>query len=132
MKMHIHIHVHQESNELKEVLSTVNKIHKNQITIMTKLEELQKQFDDQTAKIEKLQNSLDSEQDQIKAAIEGLKAVKADLEAQIQILKDQIANGATPEQLQGFIDTATASNTRLDEITTDLEGTIVPEPPPTA
>lgn len=63
-----------------------------------------------TDKIAEVQAALDAEQQQVADAIAALNATIADLQA-------QLAAGATPEQLQGFIDSLTA-------IKTDLEGTV--------
>ena len=67
-----------------------------------------------TGKITALQTALDNEQAQIQAAIDGLTA-------QVAALNEQIANGATPDQLQAISDSLTA-------ITGDLENTIADAP----
>lgn len=99
---HLHIHIEQDHSVAIQITQINNKLER----IMATLEEV-------TAKITALQTALDNEQAQIQAAIDGLTG-------QIAALNDQIANGATPEQLQVIADSLTA-------ITTDLEGTIVDE-----
>lgn len=87
----------------------------NQFTsINSKLDRLMATFEEISAKVDALQASLDNEQAQIAAAIEGLNQSIVDLQ-------NQIANGATPEQLQVLAD-------KLDGIKTDLESTIADAP----
>ena len=103
-EQHIHVHIEQDHSVAIQITQINNKLER----IMATLEEV-------TAKITALQTALDNEQAQIQAAIDGLTG-------QIAALNDQIANGATPEQLQVIADSLTA-------ITTDLEGTIPDAPP---
>ncbi len=71
-------------------------------------------IDDLNAKVDALQASLDNEQAQVANAINALNETVAGLQA-------QLADGATPEQVQALID-------KIGAITTDLEGTIADAP----
>ena len=77
-------------------------------TIMATLAEL-------TDKLNELQAALDNEQAQVQSAIDGLTA-------QIAALNEQIANGASPEQLTEVV-------AKIEAIKNDLEGTIPDAPP---
>jgi len=79
-------------------------------TIMATLAEL-------TDKLNELQAALDNEQAQVQSAIDGLTA-------QIAALNEQIANGASPEQLTEVV-------AKIEAIKADLEGTIPDLPTPT-
>ena len=93
------------------VTVNVGEFTSNQFTtINSKLDRIMATFEEISAKVDALQASLDNEQAQIAAAIEGLNQ-------SIVELQNQIANGATPEQLQVLAN-------KLDDIKTDLEGTI--------
>lgn len=90
-------------NPSAEYCVILNKLN----TIMATLAEL-------TDKLNELQTSLDNEQAQVQTAIEGLTA-------QIAALNEQIANGASPEQLTEVV-------AQIEAIKSDLEGTIPDAP----
>jgi archaellum component FlaC len=102
-EQHIHVHIEQDHSVAIQITQINNK-----------LERIMATFDEINAKLDTLQAALDNEQAQIASAIAGLEQTILDLQS-------QIANGATPEQLQAVADKLTA-------IQTDLEGTIPDAP----
>ena len=102
----IHIHQTVDTNEVEKKL---NKIIKQNTELMSKITDIE-------AQVDALQTKLDAEQQEIQDAINALNAT-------VQELRDQIAGGATDTEALDRI------ATKLTEITTDLEGTITPEPP---
>lgn len=89
--------------KLRRAYRIIISLHRNQERIMSKLDELK-------AAADALQASLDAEQEQMLAAL-------ASLQATIDTLNAQLADGATPEQLQEIID-------KLNATKSDLEATI--------
>lgn len=78
------------------ITQSVNKL------IIKKLNKIMSKLDELNAKVDEMQAHVDAMQEAIAAAI--------------QALKDQIANGATPEQLQAVID-------RLSVVEGDIDST---------
>lgn len=106
----VHIHIHQDiSNDITEILNLTNtKLNK----IMATLQEL-------NAKIAELQQTVDTEQQEVSDAL-------AALTAEVASLKEIIAAGATPEQLQASADAITAI---IEDVKTTIPNLPEPTPP---
>jgi predicted nucleic acid-binding Zn-ribbon protein len=111
---------------ITELLTT---ILNNQITIMALIDDLKNQVSGLQTQAANLQTSLDNEQAQIAALLETNAQVVTDLNTQIATLKDQIAAGATPEQLQEVINGIAAITENIATTKTDLEGTVADTQP---
>jgi predicted nucleic acid-binding Zn-ribbon protein len=88
---------HVLDEETKKLLV---KIHKNQKKIMANVQEL-------TDLVDGLQVSVDALQEKVTTTITALDATIADL-------TDQLANGATPAQVQALVDKLTATKADLE------------------
>jgi len=91
--------------------------------IMTKYEELQQQFDALRADVVNLRTAVDTEQQQVADAINKLNETEAQL-------REQIANGASGDQLQVILDGVTAVRTDLQAAKDDISSTIADTPVP--
>jgi multidrug efflux pump subunit AcrA (membrane-fusion protein) len=91
---------------------------------MSELQNLTVKVDELTAKAAQLQQTLDSEQAQVAALIAKRDQAIADLTAQKAALEEQIANGATPEQLATIAAGIDAVMTSLSATDADLAGTV--------
>lgn len=97
--------------------------------------DLESQIDTLTGKVDTLQQTVDTEQQQIKDAIDALTAANSEQTTLIQQLRDELAAlGVDQAKIDELVGKAEAVNTKLDEIKTDLEGTIADGPitPPEA
>lgn len=87
--------------------------------------DLETQIDTLTGKVDTLQTSLDAEQEQIKSAVDALTLANTEQTTLIQQLRDELAAlGVDQAKIDELVGKAEAVNTKLDEIKTDLEGTI--------
>lgn len=84
--------------------------HRDFVRILNFMEAIMATVTELNAKVDELQANLDAEQEQVRAAISALEVVVADL-------RDQLAKGATPAELDALA-------TRIEDINTDLMGTI--------
>jgi chromosome segregation ATPase len=92
--------------------------------IMAKIDELKQQVTDLNEQLNDLQETVDMEQAQIEALLETNASVVTELNNQIAALQAQLADSATPEQLQEVI---TSLEEMKDEIATtraDIEATV--------
>jgi peptidoglycan hydrolase CwlO-like protein len=96
--------------------------------VMSELQNLTVKVDELTAKAAQLQQTLDSEQAQVAALIAKRDQAIADLTAQKAALEEQIANGATPEQLATIAAGIDAVMTSLSATDADLAGTVADAP----
>lgn len=111
-------------NAIKNIHEQLDKLLTNQIKIMALIDDLQTQVTTLQGQATDLQASLDAEQAQIQQLLDSNASVVTDLNNQITALKEQIANGATPEQLQTLADGLTVVANSLATTKTDLEGTV--------
>lgn len=132
--MTIRINVHhyfEQSGNNSEVILLLNQIIKQNTEMAKNFTDLEAQIDTLTSKVDGLQSSLDAEQEQIKASIDGLTSANAEQTALIQQLRDELAGlGVDQAKIDELVAKAEAVNTKLDDIKTDLEGTIADEPAP--
>ncbi len=117
----IHKTDNTSDNEISKQLSL---ILKNQTKIMATIDELKTKVTDLDAKVDSLQSQVDAEQADIAALLATNATVVSDLNAQIAALQEQIANGATPEQLQEVADGLTAIAAKVDAASADVSSTI--------
>lgn len=95
---------------------------------MASIQELQDQVTALDATVTTLQEKVDAEQAQIQALLDTNAAVVSDLNAQIATLTDALSTAPTPEQIQGVIDSVTATRDRVVSITQDVSDTIADAP----
>lgn len=105
---YIHFTPQHPPNREDELLNLVKQILNNTTETMSKTTDIE-------AKVDALQTALDNEQAQIQTAIDALSAT-------VQELRDQIAAGQTDNDALDRI------ATKLDDIKSDLEGTIADGP----
>lgn len=87
--------------------------------------DLEQQIQVLSDKADALQTSLDAEQEQIKAATDALTTANAEQTALIQQLRDELAGlGVDQAKIDELVSKAEAVGTKIDNIKTDLEGTI--------
>ena len=91
---------------------------------MTELEKLQNQIAELESKATEIQTSLDAEQEQIKKLLETNAQVVTDLNAEITSLKEQIAAGASAEDLIAASERLKTISDGLATTKADLEGTV--------
>lgn len=120
MATHYHFHYGNEA-EYKKIIKKLNKI-------MASIQELQDQVTALDATVTNLQEKVDAEQAQIQALLDTNAAVVSDLNAQIANLEDLLSQAATPEQIQGVIESVTATRDRVVSITQDVSDTIADAP----
>lgn len=131
-RIRIDHHHHSEDSEFNsQILKTLK-------TIMGQLEEINEKVSGLESQVAQLQVTVDNDQASDAAVVLALNAQNADLQAQIVALNEQIANGATPEQLaeisarlSGVSESIAA--TALDVQNTAIDGTVpvIEEPAPT-
>jgi phage shock protein A len=102
----------------------LNQILQNTITIMALIDDLKAKVTTLETQVTELQASVDAEQTQIAELLATNAQVVTDLNAQIAVLNEQIANGATPEQLQEVSNSLTTISDSINTTKTDLEGTV--------
>ena len=100
----------------------------NQIKIMTAIDDLKTKADSLQTQVNDLQTSLDNEQAQVQQLLDTNAGVVTDLNNQITTLKEQLANGATAEQISGVADILTNISNSLATTRTDLESTVPDQP----
>ena len=118
---HTHFHFGNDEADTKKIIKKLNKI-------MASIQELQDQVTALDANVTTLQEKVDAEQAQIQALLDVNAQVVADQNATIATLNDLLSQSATPEQIQGVIDSVTATRDRVVAITQDVSDTIA-EPP---
>lgn len=101
-----------------------NLILNNQTLIMSAIDDLKQQVTDLQTQVSDFQTALDNEQAQVAAVLENNAQVVTNLNNTIADLNAQIANGATPEQLQELATGLTAIKESINTARVDLEGTI--------
>lgn len=106
-------------NQFKELLI-------NQLKIMALIDDLKAQVTGLQTQVTDLQLTVDAEQAQITALLETNAGVVTNLNNQITSLQQQIANGATEDQLQDVIDSLTNVTNTLATTKTDIENTVDP------
>lgn len=118
---HTHFHFGNDEADYKKIIKKLNKI-------MASIQELQDQVTALDANVTTLQEKVDAEQAQIQALLDTNAAVVSDLNAQIANLEDLLSQAATPEQIQGVIESVTATRDRVIAITQDVSDTIADAP----
>lgn len=113
-----------------EILSALNTIINNQSTIMAAIDDLKTQVTSLQTQVDDLQAALDAEQAQIQGLLDTNAEVVTGLNNQIAALQQQVANGATPEQLAEVATQLTNISNSLATTKTDLEGTIADDTAP--
>lgn len=118
----IHIHQVVDTNEVEKKL---DKIIKQNTEMAKNFADLEQQIQVLSDKADALQTSLDAEQEQIKAATDALTTANAEQTALIQQLRDELAGlGVDQAKIDELVSKAQAVGTKIDNIKTDLEGTI--------
>lgn len=117
-----------EPSTPSEITQTLKTILNNQTIIMAAIDDLKTQVANLQTQTTDLQTALDAEQAQIAALLETNAGVVTDLNNQIATLQQQIANGATAEQLQEVANSLTAISNNIATTRTDLEGTVADAP----
>ena len=102
---------HSDDKVLSEINTKIDKI-------MANVQELTDLVEGLKTTVADLQASTDALQEKVTNAV-------ASLETTIADLTNQLANGATPEQVQVFVDTLTQLKTDLEATKTDLDSTEV-------
>lgn len=93
-------------------------ILKTQINyLMSKVEELQEKINGITQQMTDLQTSVDTEQAQVQAELDRLNGIITDMQ-------NQQGDGATPAQLQNFIDQLSTVSTNITTAKDDLASTM--------
>lgn len=92
--------------------------------LMATYEQLKQELEGLNQKVSEFKTAVDAEQEQVSNEL-------ARLNTLIQQLEDQIANGATPEQLEGLLTTARDIRDGLQASQDDLKNTIPDVQPPT-
>jgi len=110
--------------DIKEIFAALKQILNNQLIIMGAIDDLKAQGEALQTQVNDLQASLDAEQAQIQQLLDINAGVVTDLNNQITVLQEQIANGATAEQLQGVATTLSNISASIATTKADLEGTI--------
>lgn len=123
MTIHI-IHSWQNDGGQDEILKQLFLISKQNTKIMALIDDLKAQNTEFAIKIDALQVTVDAEQADIAALLAVNAQVVSDLNDQIAVLQDQIANGATPAQLQELIDANAAIIAKIDAASADVAGTV--------
>lgn len=118
---HTHFHFGNDEALEKKIIKKLNKI-------MASIQELQDQVTALDATVTTLQEKVDAEQAQIQALLDTNAAVVSDLNTQIATLTDALSTAPTPEQIQGVIDSVTATRDRVVAITQDVSDTIADAP----
>jgi ABC-type transporter Mla subunit MlaD len=96
--------------------------------LIMSLQTLAKEVTDLRAQVTDLQTTIDTEQDQIRTTIDTLNTNIVALNGTIQQLQDQLANGATPEQLDALQADIIDVRNNLTTAKEDLAGTIPDAP----
>lgn len=91
---------------------------------MANLQQLKDQVADLQSQVVDLQTSVDLEQAQIQALLETNAAVVQDLNEQIDALEAQLADSASPEQIQEVIDSLVAVRDSIATTKADIEATV--------
>lgn len=110
----------------KNLDDQLNKLLINQLKIMALIDDLKTQVTGLQTQVADLQSTVDAEQAQIAALLETNAGVVTDLNNQIVALQQQIANGATAEQLQEVINSLTNVTGSLATTKADIENTVDP------
>jgi len=121
LQRNTHFHFGNDEADYKKIIKKLNKI-------MASIQELQDQVTALDANVTTLQEKVDAEQAQIQALLDTNAAVVSDLNAQIANLEDLLSQAATPEQIQGVIESVTATRDRVIAITQDVSDTIADAP----
>jgi len=106
-------------------------IIQNQSLIMAAIDDLKTQVGSLQTQVTDLQTALDNEQAQVQELLDTNAGVVNDLNSQITTLQQQLANGATAEQIQDIANSLTNISNNLATTRTDLEGTVPDQPAPT-
>lgn len=111
-----------------QILNVLKTILNNQSLIMSAIDDLKTKAENLQTQVNDLQTSLDNEQAQVQQLLDTNAAVVTDLNNQITALKEQLANGATAEQIAGVADTLTSISNSLLTTREDLESTVPDQP----
>lgn len=117
-----------DSEAQNDILQQLLLIKKQNQTIMSQLDDLKAKVSELDTKATTLQQTVDAEQEQIQALLTTNAEVVTGLNQQIATLQDQIANGATPEQLQEVATSLTAISEKIDAASADVASTVADEP----
>jgi len=91
---------------------------------MSKIDELNDQVAALKTQVADLQAAVDAEQQQIEQLLNQNAAVVTDLNNQITILNEQLAQGATPEQLSALSSSLNDIKESIATTKADIEGTV--------
>lgn len=108
------------SNDEKVLTAILNL----QSIIMAAIDDLKTQVTNLQTQVTDLQSALDAEQTQIQGLLDTNAAVVTGLNAQIATLQEQLANGATAEQIAEIASSLTAISGNIATTKADLEGTV--------
>lgn len=122
----INVHNHVDT---AQILNELNIIKLQNQTIMARIDELNQQVTDLQSQVTALQASVDAEQEAINQLLQQNAAVVTDLNNQIATLQAQIAEGATPDQLNTLASNLTAISESIATTKADIEGTVTDTPP---
>lgn len=102
----------------------LNQILQNQVLIMAAIDDLKEQIANLQTQVDGLQTALDAEQAQVQQLLDTNAGVVTDLNNQITTLQQQLANGATADQIAEVANSLTNISNSLATTRTDLEGTV--------
>lgn len=122
----INVHNHVDT---AQILNELNIIKLQNQTIMARIDELNQQVTDLQSQVTALQTSVDAEQEAINQLLQQNAAVVTDLNNQIATLQAQIAEGATPDQLNALASNLTAISESIATTKADIEGTVTDAAP---
>jgi len=123
------LHAHPYGEVVARMDENIKQLLINQLKIMSAIDDLKTQASGLQTQVTDLQTTLDAEQAQIAELLNLNAQVVSGLNEQIAALQAQIANGATPEQLQEVADSLTAISAGIATVRTDLEGTVADTTP---
>lgn len=108
----------------EDVIILLKNIINNQTLIMTAIEELKGQVAGLETQVTDLQTALDTEQAQIQQLLDNNASIVSSLRGQVDTLTQQLANGATAEQIQEVSNSLSTIANSIATTKADLEGTV--------
>lgn len=114
----------QNPSTPNEITQALKNIINNQSIIMAAIDDLKTQVSNLQTQVTDLQTALDAEQAAIQQLLETNAGVVTDLNQQIQVLQEQVANGASAEQINEVVTQLSAISNNIATTKADLESTV--------